>query len=267
MKDRRDWPESFFERRRQTDQQDQRGFYRLAGRSEKTLSFLDDHWWIPQGIFGACLCLGLAVRLAGSISIDGWCLSGNLMHVLTLIFLVTGIVALGSWPFWVAHLALRGHRAEAVGSCALLAPVLVVALLGTYIGTLLPTPGPALADIVSERTGTVYLLEARSVRKETQFRIYARPTDSLGVLWQKRFDESTGLQPSPYRRADADAELLLSGDETLLVIRRDGRYTDAIDLPAGEILTETIDPKDPIGRRLRKRRSARIEAMLADRKK
>lgn len=266
MKDSRDWPESFFERRRQTDQQDQRGFYRLAGRSDKVLSFLDDQWWIPQGVFGACLCLGLGVRLAGSISIDGWCLSGNLLHVLTLVFLVVGIVGLASWPFWVAHLVLRGHRAEALGSCALLAPVLVVAMLGTYVGTLLPAPGPALSEVFAERAGTRFVLEGRSQKKGTEFRIYSRPAGGLGAFWRKRFDGSTGIQSSPYRQAGEDAELLLSGDQTLLVVRRDGRYTDAVDLPSGEVLTETIDPKDPIGRRLRERRSTRIEAMLAERK-
>lgn len=265
MKDSREWPESFFERRRQTDQQDTRGFYRLTGRSERALSFFDDHWWIPQVVFGMSVCLGLGLRLAGSFSISGWCLSGNFLHAVLMGLLVVGILGLGSWPLWTAHLVLRGHRSEAIGSCALLVPVLIVGLLGTYFSQRLPAPGPAVAEAVARSEGTRYLLEQRSDARGMEYRIYACPADGWGGLWQKRFDASTGLQPSPWQRSGKDAELLLSGDESLLVVRRNGHHTDAIDLTSGEDLTENIDPEDPIRSRLLKRRDATIEQLLADR--
>ncbi len=160
---------------------------------------------------------------------------GGLCLLLTL-FLVA------SWCYPIANYLMHKEFKKTLFRILALLPMMVIAKIGFFLVVIvLPNDlsGWPLDSVYSTRREKYYFLTYEFSPTDTVYKISSATRTWLNPLWA----EECGRPPLDYSEdgsLTSNPHLILSKDESLLVVARGGQYTDAINLDTGQAITEPV---------------------------
>lgn len=158
----------------------------------------------------------------------------------------------------IVHAVRREVRAI-VGSTALFLGSLMLLLWVTFSVELVGTKWP-YATVYSSKRSVYYVLCDALVPTDTVFEVAQTPT-LWYPLWRRAFDSAI-LDYSEDGSLISNPRLILSGDESILVVSRGGELTDAVDLDSSQNLVEMVGWSQPDRERAWRERTSRVTEIL-----
>jgi hypothetical protein len=169
------------------------------------------------------------------------------------------------WLISIISLFIKRKYLHALGRIALLLPVLIALLLiGIFWGL---TPGPVsdqpIDHVYSASRDKCFILAYQPTFQDTLYQIFSAEGSQWNPIWHLETDGMT-IDYSEDGSLTSDPHVLLSGDESLLVVGRGGHLTDCIDLETGKNLVEGVGWSDPDREQQWQARTEEIKKLLAE---
>ena len=211
--------------------------------------------------FLGCLVVIAATRTAAlSLSSNaGYVVNGYVDEALaTLLGLGSTFCAALAAIAFVVHLVNRQLRAIASSLLLLLIAVTLLLWATVWVGRV-GTKWP-YSTVYSSKRNVYYVLCDALVPTDTVFEVAQTPS-LWRPLWRRSFDSSI-LEYSEDGSLISDPRLILSGDQSILVISRGGQLTDAVDLDRSKNLVGTVDWSHPGRERAWAMRTGQVNDIL-----
>ena len=233
----------------------------LLGRWVDRLCTVRAAIWIPVLIVFVPLIL-IWFELSHYSHGPGWQVSG---YYLSGFFEWSLSILCILWLISIISLFIKRKYLHALGRIALLLPLLIAFLMIGLSWWLTPIPvsDEPIDNVYSASRDKCFILAYEPTFQDTLYQIFSAEGSRWNPIWHME-TESMTIDYSEDGSLTSDPHVLLSGDESLLVVGRGGHLTDCIEIDTGKNLVEAVGYSDLDREQQWKDRTAVIKKLLAE---